>query len=164
LTNRFDDLSIVAAIIEFSSALKIRKEKGVSLVGHSEIPAPAKHQMRDLIANRLRFEKRQVSTQQLQARAIVDLSNLGLIDNEEGDVEKNDYHSISGGRRIFEFGVSWLDENKDFFIVTASVNPWCTSNWRAITYRVLRCGPQPYEPSVLLSRKQTIYLGAEDPP
>jgi hypothetical protein len=200
----------------------------------TDIPAPAKpllttlkHQLRDLITNRLRFEKRRVSTQQLQARAIVDLSNLGLIDNEEGYVivdsdyfdrgydygdiesitvtrphddfdwiavtttlgilcgadtslylfkyedrewkliladEKNDYDSISDGRNFFEFGVSWPDKNKDFFVVTASVNPWCTSNWQSITYRVLRCGPQPYEPAVLLSRTQTIYLSAEDPP
>jgi hypothetical protein len=305
LTNRFDDLSIVAAIICFSSALT-SKGKGTfrmeihrssarrilialamassivffltQVFGKSaqhpvtvgamvvettpssqyvldlrlvadtvnslrrihtdsmdaEIPAPAKsllttlkHQLRDLIANWLRFEKRQVSTQQLQARAIVDLSNLGLIDNEEGCVivdpdyfdrgydygdiesirvtrphdcfeliavtttlgiccgadtslylfkyeqgewkliladEKNEYDSIIEGRRLFEFGVSWPDENEDLFVVTASVNPWCTSNWQSITYRVLRCGPQPYEPMVLLSRAQTIYLGAEDPP
>src|SRR6266404_2880839 len=54
-----------------------------------------KHQLRDLIANRLRFEKRQVSSQQLQARAIVDLSNLGLIDIEEGYVV---YDAISFDR------------------------------------------------------------------
>lgn len=200
----------------------------------TEIPAPAKpllttlkHELRDLIANRLRFEKRRVSTQQLQARVIVDLSGLGLIDSEEGFVivdtdyhdvgydygdiqsitvarphddfdliavtttlgiccgadtslylfkyedrewtlvladEKNDYDSISDGRRRFESGVSWPDENRAFFVVTASVNSWCTSNWQSITYRVLRFGPRPYEPSVLLSRAQTIYLGAEDPP
>jgi len=186
-----------------------------------------KHQLRDLIANRLRFEKRQVSTQQLQARAIVDLSELGLIDNEEGSVivdasyvdrgydygdieritvtrphydfdviavtttvgiccgedtslylfkyeneewrlwladEKNDYDRIDSAHGLFEFGLSWPDENKDYFVVTASVNPWCTSNWQSITYRVLRPGPAPYEPRVLLSRKETIYLGAGDPP
>lgn len=185
-----------------------------------------KHQLRDFIANRLRFEKRQVSTQQIQARAIVDLSDFGLIDDEEGSVfdrdqfekgydygdietitvtrphycvdliavtttlgiccgadtslylfkyeegewklnladETNDYERIDGARRLFEFGVSWPDENNDVFVVTASVNPWCTSNWQSITYRVLRCGPAPYEPRVLLSRAQTIYLSAEDPP
>jgi len=186
-----------------------------------------KHQLRDWIANRLRFEKRHVSSQQLQAQAIVDLSDLGLIDDEEGYVvydansfdrgfdygdinsitmtrphydfdvialtttlgiccgedtslylfryedeewklwltdEKNDYDSISDGRRLFEFGVSWPDENKDFFLVTANVNPWCTSNWQSITYQVLRPGTEPAEPRVLLTRKETIYLGAGDPP
>ncbi len=185
-----------------------------------------KHQLRDLIANRLRFEKRQVSTQQLQARAIVDLSDLGLIVDEEGSFfdasevekgysygdiesitvarphdcfdliavtttlgvccgedtslylfkyedgawrldladEKNDYDRIDVARRLFEFGVSWLDENHDIFVVTASVNSWCSSNWQSITFRVLRPGQEPYEPRVLLSRSQTIYLGAADPP
>jgi hypothetical protein len=186
-----------------------------------------KHQLRDLIANRLRFEKRRVSTQQLQAKAIVDLSNLGLIGNEEGCVivdanyvdsgydygdiesitvtrphyafdviavtttvgiccgedtslylfkyedeewklwladEKNDYDRIDSAQGLFEFGLSWPDENKNYFVVTASVNPWCTSNWQSITYRVLRPGTEPYEPRVLLSRKKTIYLGAGDPP
>jgi hypothetical protein len=186
-----------------------------------------KHQLRDLIANRLRFEKRRVSTQQLQARAIVDLSNLGLIDNEEGYVvfdgnyfdrgydyghiesitvtrphcdfdviavtttvgiccgedtslylfkledeewklwladEKNDYDRIDNAQGLFEFGLSWPEENKTYFVVTASVNPWCTSNWQSITYRVLRPGAEPYAPRVLLSRKETIYLGNEDPP
>jgi len=199
----------------------------------SEIPVAAKpllttlkHQLRDLIANRLRFQKRQVSTQELQARAIVDLSELGLTVDEEGsfsdpnefekgydygdihsitvtrphsdfDViaatttvgiccgedtslylfryeseewklwladEKNDYYSIIDGRNFFSFGLSWPDQNKDYFVVTASVNPWCTSNWQAITYQVLRPGREPYEPRVLLSREETIYLGAGDPP
>jgi hypothetical protein len=185
-----------------------------------------KHKLRDLIANRLRFEKRRVSTQELQARVIVDLSDLGLIDDEEGyfvvdanyfdrgydygdidsvtvtrphydfDViavtttigvccgedtslylfkyeneewklwladEKNDYDSIDKAQGQFQFGLSWPDENKDLFVVTASVNPWCTSNWQSITYRVLRPGAEPYEPRELLRRKATIYLGNGDP-
>jgi len=198
----------------------------------TEIPVAAKpllttlkHQLRDLIANRLRCQKRRVSTQKLQARAIVDLSDIGLIVDEEGsfydpnefekgydygdicsitvtrprfdfDViavtttvgiccgedtslylfryeseewklwladEKSDYDSIIDGRNFFRFGLSWPDQNKDYFVVTASVNPWCTSNWQSITYRVLRSGPEAYEPRVLLNRSQTIYLG-EDPP
>src|SRR6266404_5219779 len=75
-----------------------------------------KHQLRDLIANRLRFEKRQVSTQQLQARAIVDLSNLDLINNEEGCVivdanyvdrgyDYGDIESITVTRPHYDFDV-----------------------------------------------------------
>lgn len=199
-----------------------------------DIPVPAKpllttlkHQLRDLIANRLRFEKRQVSTQQIQARTIVDLSNLGLLNNEEGSIvvdanhidqgydygdiesitvtrphdnfdviavtttvgiccgedtslylfkyedeqwklwladEKNDYDRINGAQGLFQFGLSWPDDNKNYFLVTASVNPWCSSNWQSIRYRVLRPGTDPYEPRELLSRTETIYLGGGDPP
>lgn len=185
-----------------------------------------KHQLRDLIANRLSFEGRNVSTQQLQARVIVDLNRLGVIVTEPacviidqnyvdngydyGDIyditmkrphdcfdliavtttvgvlcgqdsslylfkyedrnwklilasEANDYDLISGAQGNFEFGVSWPDRTNKFFVVTASVNPWCTSNWQAITYRVLRPGPSPYETCELLSRKNIIWLIDEPP-
>jgi hypothetical protein len=77
--------------------------------------------------------------------------------------EVNGYPLISGARGRFEFGVSWPDDSGKFFVVATSVNPWCTSNWQAITYRVLRPGPTPYEPRVLLSRTQTIWLIDEPP-
>lgn len=77
--------------------------------------------------------------------------------------EANDYDLISGAQGNFEFGVSWPDRSGEFFVVTASVNPWCTSNWQAITYRVLRPGPRPYEARELLDRKKIIWL-IDDPP
>lgn len=77
--------------------------------------------------------------------------------------EANDYDLISGAQGNFEFGVSWPDRSGEFFVVTASVNPWCTSNWQAITYRVLRPGPRPYEARELLNRKKIIWL-IDDPP
>ena len=83
--------------------------------------------------------------------------NLVLVD------EVNDYHLVSEARGTFEFGVSWPDDNSRFFVVATSVNPWCSSGWQNITYRVLRPGPTPSEPRVLLSQKQTIWL-VDDPP
>lgn len=77
--------------------------------------------------------------------------------------EANDYYLVSGAQGTFQFGVSWPDQRGSFFVVTASVNPWCSSNWQSITCRVLRPGPAAYEPRVLLSRKQTIWL-VNDPP
>ncbi len=77
--------------------------------------------------------------------------------------EANDYDSILGAQSSFEFGVSWPDERGSFFVVTASVNPWHTSNWQGITYRVLRPGTSAYQPRVLFSRKQSIWLGDEPP-
>ena len=221
------DLRLVAGTVASLRQIHTDSMEPYIPVAAKPLLTALKHQLRDLIANRLRFEKRRVGTQQLQARAIVDLSNQGLIDTEEayfivdtnyfdrgydyGDIksitvtrphydfdviavtttvgiccgedtslylfkyeneewrlwladEKNDYHRIDRAHGLFEFGLSWPDENKDYFVVTASVNPWCTSNWQSITYRVLRPGPAPYEPRVLLSRKETIYLGAADPP
>ena len=77
--------------------------------------------------------------------------------------EANDYELVSGAQGTFQFGVSWPDESGSVFVVTTSVNPWCSSNWQAITYRVVRPGAAAYESSVQLSRKQTIWLG-DDPP
>jgi hypothetical protein len=77
--------------------------------------------------------------------------------------EVNDYEFVSDARGTFEFGVSWSDDSGRFFVVATSVNPWCSSWWQSITYRVLRPGPTPFEPHVLLSRTQTIWLGDEPP-
>jgi hypothetical protein len=77
--------------------------------------------------------------------------------------EANDYDLVSGAQGTFQFGASWPDESGRFFVVTTSVNPWCSSNWQAITYRVLRPGPAPFEPRVLLSHTQSIWLGDEPP-
>jgi hypothetical protein len=77
--------------------------------------------------------------------------------------EVTGYERVSGARGTFEFGISWPDDDGGFFVVTTSVNPWCSSNWQTITYRVLRPGPSPTEPRVLLSRAQTIWLNDELP-
>jgi hypothetical protein len=185
-----------------------------------------KHELRDLISNRLRSEGREVSTQQVQASVIVDLKHSGVIVTEPacviidadfvdtgyeyGDIyditikrphdcfdliavtttlgvlcgqdsslylfkyedrnwklilasEASDYDLISGAQGGFDFGVSFPDQNGEFFVVTTSVNPWCTSNWQAITYRVLRPGTSAYQPRELFKRKKVIWL-IDDPP
>jgi len=77
--------------------------------------------------------------------------------------EANDYEDISGAQGAFDYGISVPDERGEFFVVTASVNPWCSSAWQAITYRVLRAGTNPDDGRNLLARTQTIWL-IDDPP
>ena len=77
--------------------------------------------------------------------------------------EVNDYAEISGAQGIFDYGILWPREGGEFFVVTASVNPWCSSAWQAITYRVLRPGLTPDEPHELLTRTQSIWLIDEPP-
>ena len=77
--------------------------------------------------------------------------------------EANGYDSITGAQSTFKFGISQPDHGGNFFVVTASVNPWPTSNWQRITYRVLRPGPNAFAPKVLLSHGQTIWLVDEPP-
>jgi hypothetical protein len=77
--------------------------------------------------------------------------------------ESNAYDEVSGAQGMFQYAISPLDDKSDFFVVTANVNPWCTSNWQSIRYKVLRVGPSAYQPRIILSDEDTIYLG-EDPP
>ena len=75
--------------------------------------------------------------------------------------EANGYKEVSGAQGRFRYAVSRLDSNQNFFVVTARVNPWCTSNWQGLYYKVLRPGAQPDSPRILLSHKESIYLGTD---
>ena len=74
--------------------------------------------------------------------------------------EANDYDDVSGAQGRFQYGISSPDTQNNFFVVAANVNPWCTSNWQSLRFKVLRPGQTAYEPRVLLSEERTIYLGA----
>jgi len=73
--------------------------------------------------------------------------------------EATGYAEVSGAQGSFGYAVSPSSAAGPFFVVTKNVNPWCSSNWQSIRYHVLRPGTVPYEPKVLLNRRETIYLG-----
>jgi hypothetical protein len=77
--------------------------------------------------------------------------------------ESNDYDQVNGAQGMFQYAISPVDERKDFFIVTANVNPWCSSNWQSLRYQVMRLGTDPYHPRTILSDEDSIYLGGEPP-
>jgi hypothetical protein len=77
--------------------------------------------------------------------------------------ETNDYEEISGAQAWFQYALSPPDARGDFFLVTANVNPWCTSNWQSLRYQVMRLGPGAEQPRVILKREATIYLGVAPP-
>src|SRR5262249_7368468 len=77
--------------------------------------------------------------------------------------EANDYDEIDGAQGRFTLAISPPDKQGKFFVVTANVNPWCTSNWQSLRYQVLRIGQSAYEPQILLSEKGTIYLAVDNP-
>jgi hypothetical protein len=76
--------------------------------------------------------------------------------------EAGEYNEVSGAQGRLHYAVSPTSGPDGFFVVTTSVTPWCTSNWQRIRYRVLREGPDPYQPKVLLDREESIYLGNEN--
>jgi len=77
--------------------------------------------------------------------------------------EANNYHDVSGAQGLFQYAISAPDHQKRFFVVTANVNPWCTSNWQQLRYEVLRPSKYAYQPISLLKRQETIYLGVDQP-
>jgi hypothetical protein len=77
--------------------------------------------------------------------------------------ESNDYSDVAGAQGTFSFAISKPDKRNSFFVVTANINPWCTSNWQSIRYKVLRPGASPSEPRVLVSNEDNIYQGKEPP-
>jgi hypothetical protein len=79
--------------------------------------------------------------------------------------ESNDYDKVSGAQGLFQYAVSpKKTKGDDFFVVTANVNPWCSSNWQSLRYKVLRPDIEAYQPRTILSAEDTIYLGGGDPP
>jgi len=77
--------------------------------------------------------------------------------------EANGYEDISGAQGWFDYRISPPDPAGGFFVVTVNVNPWCTSNWQSVRYRVLRPGADPFRLQVLLNEAETIYVGIDPP-
>ena len=75
--------------------------------------------------------------------------------------EANGYEQVNGARERFDFRVSPPDARGGFFVVAADVNPWCTSNWQMMHYRLMRVGADAYGPRVVLKGEEVIYLGTE---
>lgn len=72
--------------------------------------------------------------------------------------EANDYEDITGAQKWLEYAISPPDETGQFFVVTANINPWCSSNWQSLRYKAFRIGTTPYHPTILLQREETIYI------
>jgi len=77
--------------------------------------------------------------------------------------EVNGYNSIDAAQGLFGYGIS-NDSGKYFYLVTVNITPWCTSNWQRIRYNVFRITSRSYESKLIISGKDTIYLGVESSP
>ncbi len=75
--------------------------------------------------------------------------------------EANDYKDVGGAQGDFRYAFSSPSFAGQFFILTTSTSPWCTSAWNSLHYRVSRPGRTAYQPLVLLDREETIYLDKE---
>lgn len=76
--------------------------------------------------------------------------------------EINDYDSISDAQGSLGYAVGPADHSRPFFVVVATINPWCTSNWQGIRYTVMRAGKTADQPAILFSTTDTVYLGGDE--
>lgn len=71
--------------------------------------------------------------------------------------ETNNYDDIGDAHGMFQYAISPLDEQGQFFVITANLNCWCSSNWHGLRYQVFRVGKNPYRPIVLLQQEEYSY-------
>jgi hypothetical protein len=76
--------------------------------------------------------------------------------------EADGYRRIDGAQGEFDYSVSPPDAQGNWFAATSDVNPWCTSAWRNIGYKILRVGSDAYDPRVLISGQSGVYIGMDD--
>jgi len=76
--------------------------------------------------------------------------------------EANAYDQVSGAQGSFRYAVSPRDASGKYFVVSADVSPWCTSNWQMLRYRAERPGSSPDNPVPIFAGEGTIFL--EDEP
>ncbi len=61
----------------------------------------------------------------------------------------------------FAYAVSARDALGDYFVVTANVNPWPTSNWQSLRWHVLRPGVTVGAPQVLASSSDMLFIDSD---
>ena len=79
------------------------------------------------------------------------------------DVESNGYKEVSGGLGMFDSKFGGGTAAGGWFLVTTDVNPWCSSNWQSLRWKVVRPGPGPEKPEVLMTASDGVYLGVDEP-
>jgi hypothetical protein len=74
--------------------------------------------------------------------------------------ESNGYKDVSGAQGRFHYAISPRDRSGRYFVVSADVSPWCSSNWQMLRYRAERPGSSAASPDLILSGEGSIF--AED--
>jgi len=76
--------------------------------------------------------------------------------------QKKPYASVDGGTMAFGYGVSPVNDEGHWFLVTHDIAPWCSSTWSGIRYSVLRPAADPLRPRTLFSADDFMWWGNED--
>lgn len=57
------------------------------------------------------------------------------------DRENNDYETVSGAAGAFQYRISEPDAHGSRLVLTADINPWCSSNWQSLRWELRRLHP-----------------------
>jgi hypothetical protein len=76
-------------------------------------------------------------------------------------VENDGYKQVNGAQDQFAYAVSRSDNGGGWYAIAAYIPGWCTSCYGAIHFEVLRPGPTPTTPRVLLEKDQGVYRCGE---
>jgi len=72
------------------------------------------------------------------------------------------YKTVAGAFWAFDYGVSPPDESGQWYVVTKSIAPWCSSTWSTILYSVLRPVPDSVKPKVSFAGSDFMWWGSDD--
>jgi hypothetical protein len=72
------------------------------------------------------------------------------------------YKEISGAFGSFDYAISPADDSGNWYVLTKTVAPWCSSAWSTISYAALRPVPAASTPKILYQAEDPIYWGNDD--
>jgi hypothetical protein len=72
------------------------------------------------------------------------------------------YQSVAEAFGSFDYAISPADDSGNWYVLTKTVAPWCSSAWSTISYAALRPGPVASEPKILYQGKDSIWWGNKD--
>ncbi len=75
--------------------------------------------------------------------------------------ESDGYAEVKGAQDQFDYAISPRDPSGDWYVVAVHIPGWCTSCWGGLHYRVLRPGPTPEAPRVLMDKEDGVYRCGE---
>ena len=77
--------------------------------------------------------------------------------------EANCYEDMGDAQNDFRYFFPLPSYTGEFFVLTKNSSYGYTSAWMELRYRVARPGPAPYQPRILLDRRESVY-GPDDCP
>lgn len=77
------------------------------------------------------------------------------------DRENNDYETVAGAAGSFQYSISPPDARGARLVLTADINPWCSSSWQSLRWELRRLNPSWRMPEEIVSGEEGIYIQGE---